>query len=64
MRRALPVGVVLLLAACRNEPDFDTRYEKASAEIEARAHALDADAAQGQSTVDAANMPKAESPDR
>jgi hypothetical protein len=37
-------GMMLgLLAACSDEPDFDTRFEKASEEISQRARALDAE---------------------
>ncbi|WP_033072935.1 hypothetical protein [Sphingopyxis sp. MWB1] len=38
----LPLAL-LTLAACQREPDFDTRFDEAQAEIEARAKALDAD---------------------
>lgn len=31
----------LALAACQSEPDFETRYEKANAEIAAKVKALD-----------------------
>ncbi|MBY4636095.1 hypothetical protein K5P26_02950 [Sphingopyxis sp. XHP0097] len=40
--RALPYIAALLLGACKEEPDFDARYDAASKEIEARAKALDA----------------------
>ena len=43
--RAAAVLVVLLLAACKDEPRFDDRYDKAAKEIEARAKAMDADIA-------------------
>lgn len=42
MRSAVLVTVLLLLAACKGEPDFDARYDKAAQEIEARARAMDA----------------------
>lgn len=42
MRRALSVLPLILLSACQDEPDFDTRYDKATKEIEARAKAMDA----------------------
>lgn len=45
--RALPCIAALLLGACKEEPDFDARYDAASKEIEARAKALDADAGAG-----------------
>lgn len=44
MRRAAFL-LLLLLAACKEEPDFDTRYDKAAKEIEARAKAMDAEIA-------------------
>lgn len=44
--RAAAIPVLLLLGACNAEPDFDTRYDKAAKEIEARAKAMDADIAQ------------------
>ena len=46
--RAGPAGLLLaaiLLAGCRQEPDFDERYEKAQAAIRARAAAIDRDLA-------------------
>ncbi|SNS28222.1 hypothetical protein [Sphingopyxis indica] len=46
MRRAAIMLPLLLLGACKDEPDFDTRYDKAAAEIEARAKAMDADVAE------------------
>lgn len=46
MRRAAILLPLLLLGACRDEPDFDARYDKAAAEIEARAKAIDADVAE------------------
>lgn len=49
MRRAVLSTTLILpllfLAACQEEPDFDSRYEKAATEIEARARAMDADIA-------------------
>ncbi len=45
------VGVLLaplLLAACKEEPRFDERYDKAAQEIEARAKAMDADIAESE----------------
>lgn len=60
MRRALllvPLLLVplLLLAACKEEPGFDERYDAATKEIEARAEAIDADitAADGAEEKDA-----------
>lgn len=48
MRAALMLLPLLLLAACKDEPDFDTRYDKAAKEIEARAKAMDADIAEAE----------------
>src|SRR3546814_1771103 len=45
MRRAAFLLPLLILAACKEEPDFDTRYDKAAKEIEARAKAMDAEIA-------------------
>lgn len=39
--RALAWTVLLLLGACKEEPDFDARYKAAAKEIESRAKALD-----------------------
>ena len=64
MRRR--VGLVLpllLVAACKDEPDFETRYEKASDEIEARAKAMDADIAAAEKAAAAASdLPDADAP--
>jgi hypothetical protein len=57
---ALPL---LLVAACKDEPDFETRYEKASNEIEARAKAMDADIAAAEKAATAASdLPDVEAP--
>ena len=45
MRAIVPILPLLLLAACQDEPDFDTRYDKAVEAIDARAKAMDADIA-------------------
>lgn len=45
MRRAAIFLPLLLIAGCKEEPDFDTRFDAASDEIEARARAIDADVA-------------------
>ena len=46
MRRAAILLLPLVLAACEKEPSFEDRFDKASAEIEARAKAMDADIAE------------------
>ncbi|MBO9696384.1 MAG: hypothetical protein J7499_09305 [Sphingopyxis sp.] len=56
MRAALLV-LLLLLAACKDEPDFDTRYDKAAKEIEARARAMDADIAGSEKAAAALDLP-------
>ena len=45
MRAAIFVLPLLLLAACKEEPSFEDRFDKASEELEARARAMDADIA-------------------
>jgi hypothetical protein len=47
MRVLWAVAVMLALTACSKEPDFDERYDKASAEIDARVKALDAAVMEG-----------------
>lgn len=54
MARALMILPILLLAACDREPDFDTRYEAAASEIEARAKAMDAAVAASEKAARAA----------
>lgn len=56
MRASLLVPV-LLLAACKEEPDFDARYDKAAKEIEARARAMDADIAESEKAASARDLP-------
>ena len=47
MRRlAFLASFLLLLTGCKDEPDFETRYDSAEKHIEARAKAMDADIAQ------------------
>ena len=46
MRTAVFLVPLLLLAACKDEPRFEERYDKAAKEIEARAKAMDADIAE------------------
>ena len=55
MRAAALVVPLLLLAACKDEPDFDTRYDKAAKEIDARAKAMDADIAEAEKAAAAAS---------
>lgn len=45
MRAALLLVPLMLLAGCKDEPDFEARYDKAAKEIEARAKAMDAEIA-------------------
>ncbi|BBB12179.1 hypothetical protein [Sphingopyxis sp. FD7] len=61
--RALLIIPLLLLAACQDEPDFDTRYDKAAKEIDARAKAMDADIAEAEKAAAAASdLPDAAPP--
>lgn len=46
MRAAVFLVPLLLLAACKDEPRFEERYDKAAKEIESRAKAMDADIAE------------------
>ncbi len=39
----LIVPLLLSLTACKDEPDFDARFDQAAREIDARARAMDAD---------------------
>ncbi len=55
MRAALLSVPLLLLAACKDEPRFDDRYDKAAKEIEARAKAMDADIAKTDQAAAAAS---------
>ena len=56
MRAAFLLVPLLLLAACKDEPDFDTRYDKAAKEIEARAKAMDADIAEAEKAAAAKGL--------
>lgn len=47
MLRAVLSGLFMLAAACAQERDFDTRYEEAEQEIEAKAEAIDSELAPG-----------------
>jgi hypothetical protein len=51
MRAGVLLVPLLLLAACKEEPHFDERYDKAAKEIEARAKAMDADIAESEKPV-------------
>lgn len=57
MRLAV-IPILLTLCACSAEPDFDSRYDKAEKEIEARAKAMDADIAKAERLQDAPNPSK------
>ncbi|MGH6631871.1 hypothetical protein [Sphingopyxis sp.] len=60
MRAAVLLVPLLLLAACKDEPRFEDRYDKAAKEIEARAKAMDADIAKSDEAAAAASkdLPK------
>lgn len=62
MRGARILLPLLLLAGCKDEPDFETRYDKAAEEIEARAKAMDADIAESKEAAAAASrdLPRAD----
>lgn len=55
MRAAVLLVPLLLLAACKDEPAFEERYDKAAKEIEARAKAMDADIAKSDQAAAAAS---------
>ena len=42
MRAVVLIAALALLGACKDQPDFDARYDQAAQEIEARAQAMDA----------------------
>ncbi len=54
MRAATILLPLMLLAGCKDEPDFEARYDKAAEEIEARAKAMDADIAESEAAANAA----------
>ena len=54
MRGAMILLPLLLLAGCKDEPDFEARYDKAAEEIEARAKAMDAAIAESETAAAAA----------
>ena len=56
MRRAALLLPLMLLAACKDEPDFESRYDNAAKEIEARAKAMDADIAKSDQAAAAASQ--------
>jgi hypothetical protein len=63
MRAAVLIVPLLLLAACKEEPRFEERYDKAAKEIEARAKAMDADIAKSDEAAAASGaLPKADKP--
>ncbi|MDK2761552.1 MAG: hypothetical protein KYX64_09365 [Sphingopyxis sp.] len=55
MRAAFILLPLLLLTGCKDEPDFDERYDKASKEIEVRVKAMDADIAESDKAAEAAS---------
>ena len=54
MRSTVILLPLLLLAGCKDEPDFEARYDKAAEEIEARAKAMDAAIAESEEAAAAA----------
>ena len=62
MRGAMILLPFLLLAGCKDEPDFEARYDKAAEEIEARAKAMDVDIAESEEAAAAASrdLPRAD----
>ena len=59
MRGAMILLPLLLLAGCKDEPDFEARYDKAAEEIEARAKAMDAAIVESEAAAAAAGEPRA-----
>ena len=51
MRGAMILLPLILLAGCKDEPDFEARYDKAAEEIEARAKAMDAAIAESETAA-------------
>lgn len=62
MRSAILFVSLLALAACKDEPDFNARYDKATTEIEARARAMDADIAESEKAAAASDLPDSAKP--
>lgn len=62
MRGAMILLPLILLAGCKDEPDFGARYDKAAEEIEARAKAMDADIAESEEAAATASqdLPRAD----
>jgi hypothetical protein len=56
MRAAALLVPLLVLAACKDEPRFEERYDKAAKEIEARARAMDADIAESEKAAAASGL--------
>ena len=61
-RPAALLAAAVLLAGCRQEPDFDERYDKAEAAIRARAAAIDRDLAAAERKAHAAAAAQAHTP--
>ncbi|KQZ76392.1 hypothetical protein ASE06_07820 [Sphingopyxis sp. Root214] len=62
MRVAVLLVPLLLLAACKDEPRFEDRYDKAAKEIEARAKAMDADIAKSDAAAASEGLQPAAKP--
>lgn len=59
MRAAVLLVPLLLLSACKDQPRFEDRYDKAAKEIEARAKAMDADIAKSdEAATTSKDLPK------
>lgn len=62
MRVAVLLVPLLLLAACKDEPRFEDRYDKAAKEIAARAKAMDADIAKSDAAAASQGLQPAAKP--
>ena len=62
MRGVMILLPLLLLAGCKDEPDFEARYDKAAEEIEARAKAMEAAIAESEEAAATASgdLPRAD----